>query len=141
MVQRRFRAVHVFSALKIFIFAEVAATKGDNHARKVLDGDHQAVTELIRDAAVFFLHGKPCLDTIQGRKTVLDGVTDKAFASIGSVTDVELLAGFVGNVATREVLQRLGRKCELLFEPFAGQFVQPADHGAFFGLFAIFGRA
>ena len=37
-------------------------------------------------------------------------------------------------------MQCFGRKPKLLFEPFAGKFVQSADHGAFFGLFVIFGR-
>ena len=54
---------------------------------------------------------------------------------------MELLAGGVGNVAASKILERFGRKGELLLKPFAGKFIQPADHGAFFGLFAVFGGA
>ena len=90
-----FGAVHI---LGVAFSREVAAAECNDDARHILDGDHQAVTELVRDASIFLLDGKSRFHAVQRRKTVLHGVSDKAFASVGRVSDMESLASLVGNV-------------------------------------------
>ena len=104
VVQRRFRAVHVFGALEFLVFAQVASTEGDYDSGQVLDGDHQTVAELIGNAPVFLFDGKSRFHTVQRRKTVLDGIADKAFSAFGGVADVEKLAGLVCDVAVCKIL-------------------------------------
>ena len=141
VVERRVGAVHVLGTVEAFLLGrQVAAAERDDDSRLVLDGYHQAVAELVGDAAVLLFGGEARLYAVAGRKAVLGGVGDKAFAAVGRVADVELLARGFADVSLGEVFEGLGAQGELLLEPFAGELVQLADHGALFGDFGIFLR-
>ena len=105
-----FRAVHVFGKLYSVVrcgVAQISTAKCDNDTREVLDGNHQAIAELVCDTAVFFLDGKTSLDAVARRKTVACGVADKTFAPRRSITDVELLASLGRDASLVQILQSL----------------------------------
>ena len=142
VVERRFRAVHVLGALETFLFrGEVAPAEGYDNTRLVLDSDHQAVAELVVDAAVLLFGGKARLHAVAGRKAVLRRIADKAFAPVGGIADMEFLARLLADIALGEVLERLRAKRKLLLEPFAGKFVELADHGTLFGDLGVLFRS
>ena len=138
MVKDSFRAVHVFCRT---LAGKVAPSEGHHHAGNVLDGNHQAVPELVGNTAVLFFYGKARLDAFLGREAFLGGVAYETFAAVGSVADVELLAGWFGNMAAVQVLKSLWTAGQLFFEPLTGQFVQLADQFTLFGDFGPFGVA
>lgn len=66
LVECGVRAVQVFGSFLFLV--ENASAERDDFSREIFDGEHQAVAELVGDAAVFPFDGETYFDEPFGRK-------------------------------------------------------------------------